>query len=526
MRRGLEEGILSFNHLVSVADAYETNRTHARSSGRKLTGKFICDIIDPACKWLVGEGVDEVVECTVDATEAGAACEIVGLGPEDPFADVCAAMLSSALEGACVAAVSKGETWGTNQCESACGCKPANNNPPPPPKCLTAPVYIQPSPLNWAQPFNGGDCAGANLMDCEVGGVEYCQQLCEAEPTCSGFTIGGNNECIPKSASEYGDTWTNNVCSTPTGGPDNYWQYYPKQCPTADKLASLWPSVMDYTRLDGDCANNNILQCSLSIDDCSKLCDSMPACMGFSMGGENECIPKTQACLESDSNFVQATDDAYWYFYPKRMPVPDASGSVPGLATVPVPYQAYNGDCGGSNIFPQTTADATVYSPYGLSWLTCYSVDDATLLADAGATTQQGCFDLCQKGEFRSCAWQCNGCYGSNEPPSARSQDSCDSCFQYATMGNQPVTTYEYCEQLCDATANCAGVTFGGAGATPSPTSSGECILKALTCPEMGETPSTDHYWYFFGKVQGDGPPMPPVMPFINVPSPPPPTPA
>lgn len=48
------------------------------------------------------EGKAEISEvCTELATELGAACEIVGLGPEDPLADVCAGLLVTAAESTC-----------------------------------------------------------------------------------------------------------------------------------------------------------------------------------------------------------------------------------------------------------------------------------------------------------------------------------------------------------------------------------------------------------------------------------------
>jgi len=89
--------------------------------------------------------------------------------------------------------------------------------------------------------------------------------------------------------------------------------------------------------------------------------------------------------------------------------------------------------------------------PSDPSWLTSYSVNDATMLADEGGTQQQ-CFELCQQGGYQSCAWQCNGCYGSNGPPSARSQESFDSCFQYATTMGNPAAEYS---ANCDSSVEC-----------------------------------------------------------------------
>ena len=49
-------------------------------------------------------------------------CEAVGLGPEDPAADICASSLAAAYEGLCIAAVKELGTFAGDMCAKAMGC--------------------------------------------------------------------------------------------------------------------------------------------------------------------------------------------------------------------------------------------------------------------------------------------------------------------------------------------------------------------------------------------------------------------
>jgi hypothetical protein len=81
-----------------------------------------------ACQKLIGDkGVRTLAECTKLAGEAVLACETVGLGPEDPLADLCAAALGAGFEVGCTAAVEAGRTVTINTCMGFAGCNSENN---------------------------------------------------------------------------------------------------------------------------------------------------------------------------------------------------------------------------------------------------------------------------------------------------------------------------------------------------------------------------------------------------------------
>ena len=81
-----------------------------------------CTIVDGACKGVLPVAVGSVVECTAADALLATACEVVGLGPEDPAADACAATLGIGFEAACVAAVKVGGHFGAAECAKIAKC--------------------------------------------------------------------------------------------------------------------------------------------------------------------------------------------------------------------------------------------------------------------------------------------------------------------------------------------------------------------------------------------------------------------
>jgi len=75
-----------------------------------------------ACSKLFAKAVTSVVGCTLDDAAVVAACEIAGIGPEDPFADACAAILGITVEAGCVAMVNEGGAFTAAKCKSVAGC--------------------------------------------------------------------------------------------------------------------------------------------------------------------------------------------------------------------------------------------------------------------------------------------------------------------------------------------------------------------------------------------------------------------
>ena len=78
-------------------------------------------------------GISSMVDCEIEADTAASICEIVGLGPEDPFADICAVIMEGALNYACVKALQVATNWAYDGCVDAVGCStcPLDNEPAP-----------------------------------------------------------------------------------------------------------------------------------------------------------------------------------------------------------------------------------------------------------------------------------------------------------------------------------------------------------------------------------------------------------
>jgi len=98
--------------------------TQAGQSGcpKPGPGSLSCFVIKKACNVIAGKAISSIVECQELVAEAAGICEAVGLGPEDPFADICAATIGTLIETACVAAVKEGKQFGANECIAAANC--------------------------------------------------------------------------------------------------------------------------------------------------------------------------------------------------------------------------------------------------------------------------------------------------------------------------------------------------------------------------------------------------------------------
>jgi len=99
-----------------------------------------CSTLDSACGAVFNAetvAITSFTGCTLSAAGIAAACELAGLGPEDPFADACAAALGFAFETGCLVTVGVGGVFGKATCskvvEDAHFChKDALTDPAPP----------------------------------------------------------------------------------------------------------------------------------------------------------------------------------------------------------------------------------------------------------------------------------------------------------------------------------------------------------------------------------------------------------
>jgi hypothetical protein len=86
------------------------------------SGKLTCEVIKLACNKVFVKAATSIVGCTLEDATVVAACEIAGIGPEDPLADACAAILGTTVEVACVAAIKSGGKFTSQMCRKAAGC--------------------------------------------------------------------------------------------------------------------------------------------------------------------------------------------------------------------------------------------------------------------------------------------------------------------------------------------------------------------------------------------------------------------
>lgn len=92
---------------------------HVIDDALHCTEALTCSACETAAKWIVGALVKQ--GCVAIIPEGAVACEAIGLGPEDPFADICAVIVS----GSCLAIsqfVSKGTTAPEKICQGIGYC--------------------------------------------------------------------------------------------------------------------------------------------------------------------------------------------------------------------------------------------------------------------------------------------------------------------------------------------------------------------------------------------------------------------
>merc|ERR1712034_66908 len=96
--------------------------------GYQLYNKWLlpskCEVIKSASSSIVGSGLKVATQgaCVAGDVAVGGACEVAGIGPEDPLSDVCAAILATAFEVACTAAISEGGTLTADALSKQAGC--------------------------------------------------------------------------------------------------------------------------------------------------------------------------------------------------------------------------------------------------------------------------------------------------------------------------------------------------------------------------------------------------------------------
>lgn len=98
--------------------------TPAGQSGCPKPGPtfLTCAVVKGICDTIGKQNIVTDAECEAIADGAGSTCEIVGLGPEDPLADICLAVVRGAIKDGCKEVVKQGEKYGVSECKSAAGC--------------------------------------------------------------------------------------------------------------------------------------------------------------------------------------------------------------------------------------------------------------------------------------------------------------------------------------------------------------------------------------------------------------------
>lgn len=81
-----------------------------------------CDVIGTVCNVVFSSVATSALGCTEDSALVVAACEAALLGPEDPLADTCAALLGGICEVSCIAAVAAGGSFSAHSCKKAAHC--------------------------------------------------------------------------------------------------------------------------------------------------------------------------------------------------------------------------------------------------------------------------------------------------------------------------------------------------------------------------------------------------------------------
>ena len=110
------------NDAAKIGAAVSAEAKGALTSLEKVVGANKCKLIKLVCGKVIGKGIGSLGLCTADDAMVAGVCEAVGLGPEDPASDVCAAALGTAFEGICVAGIKELGTLTTDAAVKAMGC--------------------------------------------------------------------------------------------------------------------------------------------------------------------------------------------------------------------------------------------------------------------------------------------------------------------------------------------------------------------------------------------------------------------
>lgn len=81
-----------------------------------------CNIISQVCTLIAKKAISSLGACTELAGEGAGLCQLVGLGPEDPWADACSAVIAGAIKIGCDEVVKEAGQFGANECTKAAGC--------------------------------------------------------------------------------------------------------------------------------------------------------------------------------------------------------------------------------------------------------------------------------------------------------------------------------------------------------------------------------------------------------------------
>lgn len=81
-----------------------------------------CNIIGQVCSLIAQKAISSLGACTTLAAEGAGLCQAVGLGPADPWADACSAVIAGAIKVGCDQIVKELGQFGAQECTKAAGC--------------------------------------------------------------------------------------------------------------------------------------------------------------------------------------------------------------------------------------------------------------------------------------------------------------------------------------------------------------------------------------------------------------------
>ena len=119
------DGKVTFSHCQGTFESGVASQPKQRRRNWAIDGESIgCAVADGALSLLFKSGSKVVTEATCVGYDVAvdAACELIGLGPEDPAADACAIILDVAIETACQVAVKAGSTLAKSAVKKALKC--------------------------------------------------------------------------------------------------------------------------------------------------------------------------------------------------------------------------------------------------------------------------------------------------------------------------------------------------------------------------------------------------------------------